>query len=121
MRFATQGLALRLVHVRVVYTVALLPIADVPRGVVIELAGGGMKRRISTLTLVHEAHATLLLSDLTRIVGGQAPLGPDQATPPESAYRTAASDATKADASKPDESERDALDDALDDELAKMD
>lgn len=114
MHFATQGLVLRVRHVRVAYTVAMLPVAEVPRGAVIELEGGGLKRRISTLTLVNASHAPSLLRDLARVASGQEPLGPTQALPPETPYRTA----PQATATEP---ERDALDDALDDELAKMD
>jgi hypothetical protein len=117
MRFATQGLTLRVTHIRVVYVIAVVPVADIPRGAVIELEGGGMRRRISTLTLIHEAHAPLLLHDLSRVLAGQDPLGPDQAKSPETAYRTAPRDAPQTQAAP----ERDALDDALDDELAKMD
>lgn len=106
MRFATQGLALRLVHVRVVYTVALLPVANIARGVVIELDGGGRKRRISTLTLVDKAQATILLSDLQRVAAGLDPLGADLAK------ANAAADTSKM---------HDALEDYLDRELAHMD
>lgn len=106
MRFATQGLALRLVHMRVVYTVALLPVANIARGVVIELASGGIKRRISTLTLVDKAQATFLLADLQRVAAGQDPLGPAQVL----ANAVAATAKT-----------RDVLEDALDRELAHMD
>ena len=117
MRFATAALTIRVTHVRVVYTVAMLPVANVPRGSVIELEGGGLKRRISTLTLLDETKASPLLHDLTRIAVAQDPLGPDAATPPQTAYRTAPTQALGASSTE----ERDALDDALDDELAKMD
>ena len=79
MRFATQGLVLRVRHVRVVYTVSMLPVADAPRGAVIGVEGGGLKRRISTLTLVHASHAPSLLRDLARVASGQDPLGAMQA------------------------------------------
>ncbi len=91
---------------RVVYTVALLPVANIARGVVIELDGGGIKRRISTLTLVDKAQATILLSDLQRIAAGLDPLGADQA---------------KANATADTSKMHDALEDYLDRELAHMD
>ena len=69
---------------------------------------------VSTLTLVHASHAPSLLRDLARVASGQDPLGLMQAMAPETPYRTAPQEAMA-------EPERDALDDALDDELAKMD
>lgn len=73
------------------------------RGYVLELSGPGLRRRISTMTLVDGARVPALLADLELIQRGLPPRGLDP-TPPG-----------------PPDSPRDDYDDKLDQELARLD
>ena len=80
LRFDPRTLQLHLTRVRVRYTIAMIPVADVQRGTVLELRDGHLHRRISTLTLVHPEHASALIDDRERVRRGEPPQGP-QARP----------------------------------------
>ena len=80
--FATRGLAVDVKRVVVRFSVGLIPVGDVERGFVIELASGAARRRVSTLTLVDPGHTAWLLEDLERVSRGEEPYGPDQRPPP---------------------------------------
>lgn len=80
--FATRGLAIDVKRVVVRFSVGLIPVGDVERGFVIELASGAARRRVSTLTLVDPGHTAWLLEDLERVSRGEEPYGPDRRPPP---------------------------------------
>lgn len=69
------GLRISCTAVRVRVRLNLIPIADVERGVVLELSDGARSRRISTLTLVDRGAQQSLLDDLARVLDGQPPRG----------------------------------------------
>jgi hypothetical protein len=80
--FETRGLVVHVKRVVVRYSFALVPVADVERGFVIELASGSARRRLSTLTLVEPEHTAWLLEDLERVCRGEEPFGPHRRPPP---------------------------------------
>jgi hypothetical protein len=102
LRLSVASLTVASTHVKVRVHVAGIPAATVPRGTLIDLRAGSVRRRISTLTLSNPDHAELLLDDLGRVQRGEAPLGPDR--PPTA----------------PERDVRDRYDDALDAELERL-
>lgn len=76
LRFDPRTLQLGLTHVTVRVSVAVIPVADVRRGTVLDLRDGPLRRRISTLTLVEREHTAALLGDLERVRRGEPPQGP---------------------------------------------
>ncbi|PCC67720.1 hypothetical protein SAMN02745121_02357 [Nannocystis exedens] len=75
-RFASAGLQLTFTRVIVRYMFTVLPLGEVPRGVVIELREGARRRRISTLVLVDPRQGEALVADLERVRRGLPPEGP---------------------------------------------
>jgi hypothetical protein len=76
LRFDPRTAQLQLTRVTVRYSVAAIPVADIRRGTVIDLRSGPLRRRLSTLTLVHQDHTAALLDDLERVRRGEPPRGP---------------------------------------------
>lgn len=79
LQFRSPGMRIEFTRVAVRVTVMHIPVGDVARGVVIDLADAlnKNKRRISTLTLVDQDHKDDLLDDLERVLRGEPPRGPN--------------------------------------------
>lgn len=107
LRLPVASLTIAVTHVNVRVRVAGIPVATVPRGAVLDLRAGDVRRRISTLTLARPGYAESLLDDVTRLLRGEAPLGPHRLAPPPPPP-----------APKP--QERDRYDEALDAELDRL-
>ncbi|WAS97385.1 hypothetical protein [Nannocystis punicea] len=75
-RFASAALELKITRVIVRFMFTVVPVGEVPRGMVIELREGGRRRRISSLTLVDPQHGEALVADLERVRQGLPPQGP---------------------------------------------
>ncbi|MCY1069809.1 hypothetical protein OV090_34025 [Nannocystis sp. RBIL2] len=75
-RFTSAGLQLKVDRVIVRYRFTVLPVAEVSRGMVIELREGTRRRRISTLVLVDPRQGEALVADLERVRRGEPPEGP---------------------------------------------
>jgi hypothetical protein len=73
--FARADLQLRVRDVVVKYRLALTSLATVKRGKLIELSGGGVTRKLSTLVLHDRADEPALIADLQRFMAGQPALG----------------------------------------------
>ena len=76
----------------------LVPVGDLPRGTVVEVRGGGVTRKLSTLVLANRDDASYLIADLERFTAGEAAIGRVTPVVPRTEY-----------------------DDKLDRELAEMD
>jgi hypothetical protein len=88
MVFQREGLQVGIKNVVVNYRVALVSVGTVKRGILIELQGGGRRRKLSTLTL-HDIHdEPALIADLERFVAGQPAIGraAHDAPPPRTSY-----------------------------------
>ncbi|MFY0541445.1 hypothetical protein [Nannocystis pusilla] len=72
-RFTSAGLELTVNRVIVRYMFTVLPVAEVSRGMVIELREGSRRRRISTLVLVDPRQGEALVADLERVRRGVPP------------------------------------------------
>lgn len=81
LRFDPRQAELQLTRITVRYSLALIPVADIARGTVIDLRCGPLRRRLSTLTLVERDHAAALLADLERVRRGEPPQGPHARIP----------------------------------------
>lgn len=86
--FVREGLELEVRDVVVRYRLAMTTLADIKRGKLIELRGGGHKRKLSTLTLDDRHDEAALIADLQRFVTGQPAIGraAHDAPPPRTEY-----------------------------------
>ncbi len=106
LQFAVSRLRLHLTRVEVRHTLFGVPIARTPRGTVLDLRDGLLRRRISTLTLLDPDQAEPLLADIERVRRGEPPLGPHELV---------------LDPTKQVQRPRSALEEQLDRELAALD
>ncbi|HEY0134493.1 MAG TPA: hypothetical protein VGB85_10445 [Nannocystis sp.] len=81
LRFAVPGTVVATTRVVVRYQMLGVPMADVKRGVVLELYEGTKRRRLSTLTLVDREYTEAMLADIAAVLRGAAPRGPVAAEP----------------------------------------
>jgi hypothetical protein len=73
--FPRDGLAIRVRDMVVRYRFAVTTVATVKRGKLIELARGGLTRKLSTLVLEDAHDEAALIADLLRFVKGEPALG----------------------------------------------
>lgn len=75
-RFASARLELTVTRVVVRFKISVVPVGELPRGMVLALRDGEKRRKISTLTLADPQQAEALVADLERVRRGVAPQGP---------------------------------------------
>lgn len=73
--FAREGLSITIRDVLVNYRLALMTVARVSRGKLIELSNATQKRTLSTLVLDDRGDEPALIADLARFLAGQPAIG----------------------------------------------